>query len=166
VRARHWHVDETYSKVRGCRPYLCRAVDRNGSLIDTMLSEHQDMAVAQAFFRSPKVATGVTPERVITDGHGSYPRAIRSTLGRRVVHRTNAYRNNGLEQDHCGEKGRARRMRGFKSFGTAGRFFRGYDELRTFLRPRTRHNQPFPACRLRLLHFRRADAALAILKAA
>jgi len=37
------------------------------------------MAAAQAFFRSAKAATGVTPERVTTDGHGSYPRAI--TLG-------------------------------------------------------------------------------------
>src|SRR4051812_49566071 len=65
-----------------------------------MLSEHRDMAVAQAFFRSAKSITGITPERVTTDGHGSYPRAIRSTLGRQVVHRTNAYKNNGLEQDH------------------------------------------------------------------
>ena len=166
MRARHWHVDETYIKVRGRWAYLYRAIDRNGSLVDTMLSEHRDMAAARAFFRSAKAATGVTPERVTTDGHGSYPRAIRSTLGQQVVHRTNAYRNNGLEQDHRGVKGRTRCMRGFKSFRAAGRFCRGYDELRDFLRPRTRHNQPVPACRVRLLHVRRANAALAILKAA
>src|SRR5215212_5191536 len=51
------------------------------------------MAAAQAFLRSARAATGVTPERVTTDGHCSYPRAIRSTLGRRVVHRTSAYKN-------------------------------------------------------------------------
>ncbi|WP_408735110.1 DDE-type integrase/transposase/recombinase [Belnapia moabensis] len=83
-----------------------------------MLSEHRDMAAAQAFFRSAKAATGITPERVTTDGHGSYPRAIRSTLGRRVVHRTSAYRNNGLEQDHRGVKGRIRCRRGFRSIGS------------------------------------------------
>ena len=55
------------------------------------------MAAAQAFFRSAKAATGTTPDRVTTDGHGSYPRAIRTVLGRRVAHRTNAYKNNGLE---------------------------------------------------------------------
>ncbi len=93
---RHWHVDETYLKVRGRWCYLYRAIDRNGDLVDTMLSEHRDMAAARAFFRSAKAATGATPERVTTDGHGSYPRAIRSTLGRRVVHRTSAYKNNGL----------------------------------------------------------------------
>jgi putative transposase len=65
--------------------------------VDTMLSEHRDMSAAQAFFRSARAATGVTPERVTTDGHGSYPRAIRSTLGRHVEHRTSAYQNNRLE---------------------------------------------------------------------
>ena len=84
----------------------------------------------------------------------------------RVVHRTSAYKNNGLEQDHRGIKGRARCMRGFKSFASAERFCRTYDELRDFLRPRTRHNQSAPARRRRLLHLRRATAALAILEAA
>ncbi len=154
---------ETHIKIRGRLAYLYRAINRNGSLVDTMLSEHRDMAAARAFLRSAKAATGVTPERVTTDSHGSYPRAIRSTLGRQVVHRTNTYRNNGLEQDHRGVKGRTRCMRGFKSFGAAGRFCRGYDELRNSLRPRTRHNQPVPACRLRLLHFRRANAAVTAL---
>jgi transposase-like protein len=163
---RSWFVDETYLKVRGRWAFLYRAIDRNGDLVDTMLSEHRDMAAAKAFFRSARSATGLVPDRVTTDGHGSYPRAIRSTLGRRVVHRTNAFKNNGLEQDHRGIKGRARCMRGFKSFASAERFCRTYDELRDFLRPRTRHNQSVPARRRRLLHLRRATVALAILEAA
>jgi putative transposase len=131
-----------------------------------MLSEHRDMAAAQAFFRSAQAVTGVTPERVTTDGHGSYPRAICSTLGRHVVHRTSAYKNNRLEQDHRGVKGRTRCMLGFKSFDSAERFCRSYDELRDFLRPATRHNQHVPASRRRLIHLRRATSALAILEAA
>ena len=163
---RSWHVDETYLKVCGRWCYLYRAIDRNGDLIDTMLSEHRDMAAAKAFFRSAKSATGMTPDCVTTDGHGSYPRAIRSTLGQGVKHRTSAYKNNGLEQDHRGVKGRIRCMRGFKEFGAADRFCRGYDELRSFLCPRTRHNPHVPANRRRLLHLRRASAALSILQAA
>jgi putative transposase len=163
---RSWFVDETYLKVRGRWCYLYRAIDRNGDLIDTMLSEHRDMAAAKAFFRSAKSATGMTPDRVTTDGHGSYPRAIRSTLGRGVKHRTSAYKNNGLEQDHRGVKGRIRCMRGFKAFDAADRFSRGYDELRAFLRLRTCHNQHVPANRRRLLHLHRANAVLAILQAA
>jgi transposase-like protein len=166
IRGRHWHADETYLRVRGRWAYLYRAIDRHGNLVDTMLSEHRAMAAAQAFFRSAKAATGITPECVTTDGHGSYLRAIRSTLGRRVIHCTNAFKNNGLEQDHRGVKGRIRCMRGFKSLASAERFCRSYDELRNFLRPQTRHNQHVPANRRRLLHLRRAGAALAILGAA
>src|SRR6185503_1175907 len=66
ARSRQWHVDETYLKVRGRWCYLYRAIDRDGYLVDTMLSEHRNMAAAQAFFRSAKAATGVTPERVTT----------------------------------------------------------------------------------------------------
>jgi putative transposase len=81
---------------------LYRAVDRGGNLIDAMLSEHRDMKAAQAFFRSTKATTGFRPDRVITDGHGSYPRAIRSVLGKTVRHRTSVYLNNRIEQDHGG----------------------------------------------------------------
>ena len=49
-----WYVDETYLKlpVRWC--YLYRAVDRDGNLIDAMLSEQRDMRAAKAFFRSAR----------------------------------------------------------------------------------------------------------------
>src|SRR3954453_22991966 len=83
-------------------------------LVDVLFSERRDMAAAEAFFRSAKAVTGVTPDRVTTDGHDSYPRAIRSELGKGVRHRTSRYLNNRLEQDHRGLKGRYRPMRGFK----------------------------------------------------
>jgi transposase-like protein len=159
-------IEKTYLKVRGRWAYLYRAIDRDSNLVDTMLSERRDMAAARAFFRSPKAAAGVVPGQVTTDGHGSCPRAIRSTLGRRVAHRTSAYKNNGLEQDQRGVKGRIRCMRGFKSFGSAERFCRSHDELRDLLRARARHNQHVPASRRRLLHLRRATIALTILEAA
>ena len=95
--------------------YLYRAIDRTGTLVDVLFSEHRDMAAAQAFFRSAQAVTGVTPDRVTTDGHDSYPRAIRTELGQDVRHRTSAYLNNRLEQDHRGIKGRYRPMRGFSS---------------------------------------------------
>ncbi|MBL6458677.1 DDE-type integrase/transposase/recombinase [Belnapia sp. T6] len=39
-------------RVRGRWAYLYRVIDCGGNLADTMLSEHRDMAAAQAFFRS------------------------------------------------------------------------------------------------------------------
>src|SRR4051794_22372352 len=79
---RSWCVDETYLKVHGRWCYLYRAIDRNGNLVDVLFSEHRDMAAAQAFFRSAEAVTGVIPDRVTTDGHDSYPRAIRTELAR------------------------------------------------------------------------------------
>src|SRR5436190_6623111 len=163
---RSWYVDETYIKVQGRWRYVYRAIDRTGALVDVLFSERRDMKAARAFFRSAKAVTGVTPDRVTTDGHDSYPRAIRNELGRGVRHRTSRYLNNRMEQDHRGIKGRYRPMRGFKCPRSASRFCRAHDELRNVLRSRSRHHQHVPADRRRLLHLRRTATVLAILQAA
>jgi putative transposase len=155
-----WYVDETYLKVDGRWCYLYRAID------DVMFSEHRDMAAAKAFFRSAKMVTGVTPDRVTTDGHDSYPRAIRTVLGKSVRHRTSRYLNNRLEQDHRGIKGRYRPMRGFKCPRSAGRFCQAYDELRHFLRSRSCQHQHVSADRRRLHFLRRTATVLSLLEAA
>ena len=103
---RSWYCDETYIKVGGKWCYLYRAIDRDGNLVDSMLSEHRDMQAAKRFFMRAKEVTGCVPERVTTDGHDAHPRAIRRALGRKVEHRTNRYLNNRLEQDHRGIKQR------------------------------------------------------------
>jgi len=74
--------------------------------------------------------------------------------------------NNRLEQDHRGIKGRYRPMRGFKCPRSAAWFCQGYDELRNFLRPRTRHHQHVSVNRRKPLFLRRAMTVLAILEAA
>jgi hypothetical protein len=56
---------------------------------------------------------------------------VRDAFGGRattVRHRTSAYLNNRLEQDHRGIKGRYRPMRGFGSVVSAGRFCRSGGE--------------------------------------
>jgi len=67
-----------------------------------MLSEHRDMDAAKRFFKAALEVAEQAPEKVTTDGHDSYPRAIRETLGDEVIHRCNPYLNNRLEQDHRG----------------------------------------------------------------
>jgi hypothetical protein len=57
-------------------------------------------------------------------------------------------------------------MRGFKSFASAERFCKSYDELPNILHPRTQHNRSVPVSHRRLFHLRRVAAALAILGAA
>jgi len=100
---------QTYVKVAGEWCYLYRAIDRDGTLVDVYLSETRDMAAAKAFLRSARSVTQVEPEQVTTDGHTSYPRAIADELGTDVDHRTSQYKNNVIEQDHRGIKGRYQR---------------------------------------------------------
>jgi len=138
---RSWYVDETYIKVNGKWRYLYRAIDRDGNLVDSMLSEHRDMQAARRFFKQAKDVTGCVPERVTTDDHDSYPRAISRVLGRKVKHRTSRYLNNRLEQDHRGIKQRYYPMRGFGSFEAASRFCRAFDEQRDYFRYRTTPKQ-------------------------
>jgi putative transposase len=83
-----WCVDETYIKVHGRWCYLYGAISRSGALVDVMVSEKRDLDAAKRFFRSARAVTDVTPARVTTDGHDSYPRAIREQFGEAVRHRT------------------------------------------------------------------------------
>ncbi len=142
--SRSWHVDETYIKVHGTWCYLYRAIDRNGNLVDLLLSQHRDMDTAQRFFRQALDVTGQAPERVTTDGHDSYPRAIRETLGEHVHHRCNPYPNNRIEQDHRGVKQRYYPMRGSGNVDAASRFCRAFDEQRQYFRLRIRMGERVP----------------------
>jgi putative transposase len=125
-----WYVDETYVKVQGQWSYLYRAIDRDGNLVDVRLSDTRDLAAAEAFFRSAWTVTGVTPDRITTDGHDAYPRAIRNVFGERVTHRTNRYLNNHVEQDYRGVKRVTRPMLGFKSFQAAQATLVGIELIR------------------------------------
>jgi transposase-like protein len=115
-------VDETYIKVHGKWCYLYRAIDADGNLVDSHLSEKRNMEAAQQFFQQALAVVGHAPERVTTDGHASYPRAVREILGNNVQHRTNKYLNNLLEQDHRGVKQRYYPMCGFGNARSSGSF--------------------------------------------
>ena len=147
-----WYVDETSIKVQGQWCDLYRAIDRNGHLIDARLSDTRDLAAAEVFFRSAWTVTGVAPDRITTDGHNAYPRAIRQVFGNWVVHRTNCYLNNHLEQNHRGIKPRYRPMGGFKQGHTAARFCPAFDEVRALLCPQSQRNQPLSLAQSRDIH--------------
>ncbi|GHO71662.1 hypothetical protein KSC_105540 [Ktedonobacter sp. SOSP1-52] len=159
---RSWYVDETYLKVHGKWCYLYRSLDEDGNLVDSRLSKKRDMEAAQRFFKQALTIVGHAPERVTTDGHTSYPRAVREILGSSVQHRPNTYLNNLLEQDHRGVKQRYYPMRGFGNFKSAARFCCAFDELRNYFRLRHATGKTMSLAEQRQL-FRERPAALQLL---
>ena len=69
-------MDETFIKVKGRLVYLYRAIDRDGNLVDVLLSEKRDKAAAEAFSaphalspivsRSGSPLMGMTPIPVLS----------------------------------------------------------------------------------------------------
>jgi transposase-like protein len=161
-----WYVDETSIGVQGRWCYLYRAIDGDRNLVDMRLSETRDLAAAEAFFRSAWTVSGVTPDRITTDGPNAYPRAIRTVFRAQVTHRTNRYLNNHLEQDHRGIKQCYRPMCGFKSVVTATRFCRVFDEIRAFLRSHSSRHQPLTLAQRRSIYQKRFTQLLEMMAAA
>ena len=143
-----WHVDETYGhacKESGATcivPLIMMA-----TWLTRCSRAKRNMDAAQRFFQQALETVGHAPERVTTYGHASYPRAIRETLGGEVLHQSNHYLNNLIEQDHRGIKQRYYPIRGFGSFTSAARFCRAFDEVRQFFRFRTTIRQPVSLAR-------------------
>ena len=83
-----WYLDEPYVKVAGRWCYLYRAVDRDGSLIDSMLSEHRDgmphASPSGGSSRSRNAHPSVRPPTVTRPTRG---RSARSPDGRRYTAR-------------------------------------------------------------------------------
>ncbi len=161
-----WYIDETYVKVAGRWCYLYRAIDRDGQLIDSMLSEQRDKHAARRFLRRLVEVAGRKPLRVTTDHHPAYRKAIRWILGRKVVHRTNQYLNNLIEQDHRAVKQRYYPMRGFGSFASAARFCSAFDEVRQYFRWRRRRGDYMPLADQRRLFASRWRSLLSEMAAA
>jgi putative transposase len=137
-RSVSWYLDETYVKVAGRWCYLYRAIDRDGNLLDSMLSEYRDKHAARRFLRRLPEVTTTKPQSVTTDLHPAYRRAIRWLAGRRAKHRTTQYLNNYTEQSHRAVKQRYYPMLGFGNFESASRFCSAFDELRDYFRVKHR----------------------------
>jgi len=91
---------------------VSRAIDQQGNLVASRLSEKRKMEAAKQFFKQAGAVVGPAPDQVTTDGHPSYPRAIYEIIGSNVQHRMNKYLNHRLEQDHRGIKQRSYPMLG------------------------------------------------------
>ena len=83
-----------------------------------------------------------------------------------MIHRTNRYLNNHLEQDHRGLKQRYRPTCEFRTFATAARFCRLFGEVRAVLQPQSRRNQGLSLKQRREIYGERLTHLLEMMAAA
>lgn len=136
-----WRMDETYIKVKGVWHYLYRAIDKEGSTIDFMLSEKRDCASATAFFIKA-IGSSDMPEKVTIDKSDSNISALNLINSQLMmlflfgcafmkIHvRQIKYLNNIVEQDHRGIKHITKPMMEFKAFHSADAALSGIELCR------------------------------------
>jgi len=101
--------------------YLYRAVDKQGTTVDFLLTAKRDNAAAMRFFDKAMQANGL-PAKVTMDKSGANKAAIDGINDRCDFHievRQIKYLNNIVEQDHRAVKRVTRPMLNFKSFQAA-----------------------------------------------
>src|SRR5215470_19324304 len=104
-----WHMDEGFLTIKGEHPYLWRAVDQEGNVLDILVQRRRDKKAAKKFFR--KLLKGLTyvPRVIVTDKLKSYGATKRELLPG-VEHRQHRYLNNRAENSHLPTRQRERRM--------------------------------------------------------
>ena len=116
-----WHLDEVFVSINGRQLYVWRAVDSEGEVLDILVQPRRDRKAALKLMRKLLKKQGVIPATIVTDKLGSYSSALRE-LGVARRHATGRWKNNRAENSHQPLRQRERRMKRFKSPGSAQRF--------------------------------------------
>jgi putative transposase len=109
-----WHLDEVFVRIRGKVPYLWRAVDQHGRVLDILVQSLRNAKAAKRFFKKLLKRLRYVPRVVVTDTLRSYDAAKREILPG-VEHRQSRYLNNRAEVSHQPTRRQERQMQRFKS---------------------------------------------------
>ena len=116
-----WHLDEMAVMIAGRQPWLWRAVDSEGEVLDLLVQRRRDKAAAVKLMRKLLKKQGFAPEAMVTDKLRSYG-AAKSEMGLSAHHEQGLRKNNRAENSHQPVRRRERKMQRFKSPGSAQRF--------------------------------------------
>jgi putative transposase len=97
---RHWrrHLDEVFVKINGEQHYLWRAVEHEGKILVSYVTNKLNEAAALAFLKKALKRYG-RAETIVTEGMRSYPAAIRE-LGNLDRREMGWWMNNRSENSH------------------------------------------------------------------
>ena len=71
-----WHLDEVFVRINGKQKYLWRAVDHEGEILESYVTETRDKAAALKFIKKAMKRDGHT-QVIVTDRLASYGTARR-----------------------------------------------------------------------------------------
>jgi putative transposase len=115
-----WHLDEIYVRINGEMRYLWRAIDHEGEVLESFVTEERDKAAALRFIKKALKRHG-RPKAIVTDGLRSYGAAL-SDLGAADKQQTGRWLNNRAENSHLPFRRRERAMARFRRMKTLQKF--------------------------------------------
>ena len=129
-----WHVDEVFLTINGERPYLGRAVDQDGHILDILVQSRRNKKAAKKCFRKLLKGLRYVPRVIVTDKLKS-DGAAKPEILPGVEHRQPRYLHNRAENSHPPTRQRERRMQGLSRRARA-RFLAAYGPIAQHFRPR------------------------------
>ena len=122
ARADKWHLDEMYTRIKGEKYILWRAVDSDGYELDIFIQKRKNKKAAKRFLKR-LLGSNPTPRVIVTDKLRSYSNPVKQ-LCPKADHRRHKGLNNRVENAHQPTRRREKSMVKMKSASTAqaGRF--------------------------------------------
>ncbi len=115
-----WHLDEVFVRINGEMYYLWRAVDHEGEVLESFVTQKRDRKAALNFLRRAMRRYG-RPEVVVTDRLRSYRAAMRE-IGNEARQQTGRWLNNRAENSHQPFRRRERAMAKFRRASSLQKF--------------------------------------------
>ena len=140
-----WSLDETYVKIKGVWHYFYRAIDKEGSTLDWMLSKNRNKQAAKRFFKKLLGNSHTIDPRVINvDKSPTFPPALSDLQAanqapKKTKLRAIKYLNNRMESDHKSTKSKSRYRQWYQSFSTANNTLDGIETMRMIQKGQIRY---------------------------
>jgi putative transposase len=122
-----WHLDEVFVKIRGERHYLWRAVDHEGEVLESYVTNRRDKAAALKFLKKAMKRYG-SPHVVVTDKCSSY-RAAMKVIGNDRPQETGRHLNNRARNSHLPFRSQERAMSHFRRMRSLKKFVSIYSSV-------------------------------------
>jgi putative transposase len=115
-----WHLDEVFVRINGETHYLWRAVDHEGEVLESYVTNRRDRKAALKFLRKAMKRHG-NPHILVTDKLQSYGAAMKA-VGNADKQETGRWLNNRAENSHQPFRRRERAMLRFRRMRTLQKF--------------------------------------------